>query len=187
MMLTGTDLLAKVNELGDASKSELVRSTGYVSLNKDGSERLNFTAFYEALLKAKGVSLGQGGAKSATSKISNKLKFVATVQGNGNLLIGKAYTSLLGLRPGDKFEIKLGRKQIILVLMHPEDIVEFKPPLSTKNDRVVPIWFATDREPEGDVYGNRPSNCTLYGRALVYICARGPSLWGNGKQLLKEA
>ncbi|WP_315856318.1 alpha/beta hydrolase [Synechococcus sp. L2F] len=53
--------------------------------------------------------------------------------------------------------------------MHPEDIVEFKPPLSTKNDRVVPIWFATDREPEGDVYGNRPSNCTLYGRALVYV------------------
>jgi hypothetical protein len=51
-MLTGTELLAKVKELGDASKSDLVRSAGYVSTKKDGTERLNFTAFYEALLEA---------------------------------------------------------------------------------------------------------------------------------------
>jgi hypothetical protein len=37
------------------------------------------------------------------------------VQGNGNLLVGKAYTGLLDLRPGDEFEIKLSRKQIRLV------------------------------------------------------------------------
>ncbi|MFN9907753.1 MAG: AbrB family transcriptional regulator, partial [bacterium] len=29
-MLTGADLLSKVKELGDVSKSELVRSCGYV-------------------------------------------------------------------------------------------------------------------------------------------------------------
>ena len=40
---------------------------------------------------------------------------MATVQGNGNLLIGKAYTALLELNPGDEFEIKLGRKQIRLI------------------------------------------------------------------------
>jgi hypothetical protein len=40
---------------------------------------------------------------------------VATVQGNGNLLVGKAYTAMLGLKPGDEFEIKLGRKQVRLV------------------------------------------------------------------------
>ena len=62
-MLTGPDLLAKVKELGDVSKSELVRSCGYVSSKKDGSERLNFTAFYEALLEAKGFSLGETGGK----------------------------------------------------------------------------------------------------------------------------
>ena len=37
------------------------------------------------------------------------------VQGNGNLLIGKAYTALLDLESGDEFEIKLGKKQIRLV------------------------------------------------------------------------
>lgn len=34
---------------------------------------------------------------------------------NGNLLVGKAYTTQLGLQPGDVFEIKLGRRQIRLV------------------------------------------------------------------------
>ena len=43
--LTGSGLLAKVKELGDASKSDLVRSAGYLSTTKDGTERLNFTAF----------------------------------------------------------------------------------------------------------------------------------------------
>ncbi len=113
-MLTGSDLLAKVKELGDVSKSDLVRSCGYVSTKKDGTERLNFTAFYEALLEAKGVSLGEGGGKGA-SKGGRKLSYVATVQGNGNLLVGKAYTAMLDLQPGDEFEIKLGRKQIRLI------------------------------------------------------------------------
>ncbi|MCS5704868.1 AbrB family transcriptional regulator [Synechococcus sp. FGCU-3] len=112
-MLTGVELLAKVKELGDASKSELVRSCGYVSSKKDGSERLNFTAFYEALLEAKGLSLGSDGRGKGPG--GRSLSFVATVQGNGNLLVGKAYTAQLGLNPGDEFEIKLGKKQIRLV------------------------------------------------------------------------
>ena len=113
-MLTGPDLLAKVKELGDVSKSELVRSCGYVSAKKDGTERLNFTAFYEALLEAKGFNLGEASGKG-NGKGGRKLTYVATVQGNGNLLVGKAYTALLELKPGDEFEIKLGRKQIKLI------------------------------------------------------------------------
>ena len=116
-MLTGNDLLAKVRELGDAGKSEIVRECGYVSTKKDGGERLNFTAFYEALLDAKGVEIGGG----SVGKGGRKLSYVATVQGNGNLLIGKAYTALLNLNPGDEFEIKLGRKQIRLVPVGAED------------------------------------------------------------------
>jgi ribosomal protein S5 len=111
-MLTGSDLLAKVKELGDVSKSDLVRSCGYVSTKKDGGERLKFVAFYEALLEAKGVDLG---GSSKVGKGGRKLSYTATVQGNGNLLVGKAYTALLDLKPGDEFEIKLGRKQIKLI------------------------------------------------------------------------
>jgi hypothetical protein len=114
MALTGADLLAKVKELGDASKSDLVRACGYVSSKKDGSERLNFTAFYEALLEAKGVSLGMSGG-NGKGQAGRSLSYMAKVQGNGNLLVGMAYTGLLGLNPGDEFEIKLGKKQIRLI------------------------------------------------------------------------
>ena len=112
-MLSGTDLLAKVKEMGDVSKSDLVKACGYVSTKTDGGERLNFTAFYEALLDAKGVNLSGGGA--AIGKGGRKLSYVAKVQGNGNLLIGKAYTAMLNLEPGDEFEIKLGKKAIRLL------------------------------------------------------------------------
>ena len=112
-MLTGTDLLTKVKELGDVSKSDLVKECGYVSSKKDGGERLNFTAFYEALLDAKGVNLSGNGA--AIGKGGRKLSYVAKVQGNGNLLIGKAYTAMLNLEPGDEFDIKLGKKAIRLI------------------------------------------------------------------------
>jgi len=111
-MLTGSDLLAKVKDLGDVSKSDLVKACGYVSTKKDGGDRLNFTAFYEALLEAKGINFATGGA--AIGKGGRKLSYVAKVQGNGNLLIGKAYTALLDLNVGDEFEIKLGKKQIRL-------------------------------------------------------------------------
>ena len=114
IMLTGSDLLAKVKELGDVSKSDLVRACGYVSSKKNGGERLNFTAFYEALLEAKGVNLGDSGV-AGVGKGGRKLSYIATVQGNGNLLIGKAYTPLLDLKAGDEFEIKLGKKQITLL------------------------------------------------------------------------
>jgi len=112
-MLTGSDLLAKVKEMGDASKSDLAMACGYVSKKKDGSNRVNFTAFYEALLNAKGVELG--GSGKSVGRGGRKLSYTATVQGNGNLLVGMAYTGLLNLNPGDEFEIKLGKKSIRLV------------------------------------------------------------------------
>ena len=113
-MLTGSDLLAKVKDLGDVSKSDLVRACGYVSSKKDGGERLNFTAFYEALLEAKGVNLAVGGT-AGVGKGGRKLSYTAKVQGNGNLLVGKAYTAMLELNPGDEFTIKLGKKAIRLI------------------------------------------------------------------------
>ena len=113
-MLTGSDLLAKVKDLGDVSKSDLVKACGYVSTKKDGGERLNFTAFYEALLEAKGVNLAVGGA-AGVGKGGRKPSYTAKVQGNGNLLVGKAYTAMLELNPGDEFTIKLGKKAIRLI------------------------------------------------------------------------
>jgi len=110
--LTGADLLAKLKELGDVGKSDLVRACGYVSTKKDGTERLNFTAFYEALLLAKGQSFLGGEGQSRRGR---KPSYATKVQFNGNLMVGKVYTAQLGFQPGDEFEIKLGRGQIRLV------------------------------------------------------------------------
>ena len=103
-MLTGVELLAKVKELGDCNKSELVRACGYVV-----KERLAFTQFYEALLEAKGIELG-----SKPASKGRKLTYKTKVQFNGKLSVGDGYVREMGFEPGTEFEIKLGRNSITL-------------------------------------------------------------------------
>ena len=122
-MLTGTELLTKVKELVDAPKTDLAKGCGYIVTKKDGSEQVKFTAFYEALLEAKGLSFATGGT-AGIRKGGRKLSYKAVVQGNGNLLVGKAYTTMLELNPGDEFEIKLGKKAIRLVPVGGEEEAE---------------------------------------------------------------
>ena len=110
--LTGQDLLNKVKELGNLSKEEKARECGYYTVTKNGVERVNMMKFLNALIDAEGIELdssanGHGrGGRSASYRIS--------VQSNGNLLIGSAYTKKMGLQKGDEFEITLGRKHIHL-------------------------------------------------------------------------
>ncbi len=110
--LTGIALVEKVKELEGLSKEEKARECGYYTQTKNGVERVNMMKFLNALIDAEGIELdsnaeGQGrGGRSASYKI--------TVQSNGNLLIGSAYTKKMGLQPGDEFEITLGRKHIHL-------------------------------------------------------------------------
>jgi hypothetical protein len=107
--LIGSELIAKVKELDHLSKTDIAIACGYVSKMKDGSDRVNFTAFYEAILNAKGIFKGNSLAGGR-----RKLSYVATVQGNGNLVIGTAYTAMLDLQVGDEFEIRLGKNDITL-------------------------------------------------------------------------
>jgi hypothetical protein len=52
--LVGEALLAKAKGFPEGTPlSDIVRSAGYARKNPDGTERLNFTGFYEALLSAK--------------------------------------------------------------------------------------------------------------------------------------
>ncbi|TVQ44595.1 MAG: AbrB family transcriptional regulator [Gloeocapsa sp. DLM2.Bin57] len=117
--LTGVELLDKVKELGNLSKEEKARECGYYTLTKNNVERVNMMKFLNALIDAEGIELdstseGKGrGGRSANYRIS--------VQSNGNLLIGSAYTKKMGLQPGDEFEISLGRKHIHLKQIDLED------------------------------------------------------------------
>ncbi len=110
--LVGSTLINKVKELGNLSKEEKAKECGYYTVTKNGVERVNMMKFLNALIDAEGIELdstsnGQGrGGRSASYRIS--------VQSNGNLLIGSAYTKKMGLKQGDEFEITLGRKHIHL-------------------------------------------------------------------------
>ena len=115
IMLTGSELIAKTKELKDVTETEKVRACGYVTTSKNGKERCNFNAYYKAIAMAQGYKSSEDSEKNAIGKGGRKLSYIATVQGNGNLLIGKAYTAILDLKAGDEFEIKLGRKQIKLL------------------------------------------------------------------------
>ena len=53
-MLSGNQLIKTVQSLPDADIKELARTCGYISTRKDGTQKLNFTDFYMALLSAKG-------------------------------------------------------------------------------------------------------------------------------------
>ncbi|MGB7379123.1 MAG: AbrB family transcriptional regulator, partial [Rivularia sp. (in: cyanobacteria)] len=81
---------------------------------------VNMMKFLNALIDAEGIQLdsssganGRGG-RSASYRIS--------VQSNGNLLIGSAYTKQMGLEPGDEFIITLGKKHIRLKQVDPENL-----------------------------------------------------------------
>jgi hypothetical protein len=110
--LLGEDLLNKVKELENLSKEEKAKKCGYYTVTKNGIERVNMMKFLNALIDAEGIQLdtsaganGRGG-RSASYRIS--------VQSNGNLLIGSAYTKQMNLKPGDEFVITLGKKHIRL-------------------------------------------------------------------------
>ena len=52
-MLSGNQLINTVQSLPEAHINEVVRSSGYISTRKDGTQKLNFNDFYVALLTAK--------------------------------------------------------------------------------------------------------------------------------------
>ena len=52
-MLSGNQLINTVQSLPEADIKDLVRSCGYISTRKDGTQKLNFNDFYVALLTAK--------------------------------------------------------------------------------------------------------------------------------------
>lgn len=116
--LTGSDLIEKVKELGNLSKEEKAKICGYYTVTKNGIERVNMMKFLNALIEAEGIDLDN--TSNADRRGGRSASYRITVQTNGNLLIGKAYTKQLGVNPGDEFEVVLGRKHIRLQQVNAE-------------------------------------------------------------------
>ncbi|AFY72291.1 hypothetical protein Syn7502_00118 [Synechococcus sp. PCC 7502] len=110
VMLEGEALLQKVKELEHLSKEEKAKACGYSTVTKTGKDRINSMKFLNALMEAANIKLDTKGS----TKGGRSASYRVSVQKNGNLLIGSAYTSQMGLNPGDELEIRLGRKHIQL-------------------------------------------------------------------------
>ena len=54
IMLSGNQLISTIKSLPDADIKQVVKTCGYTSIQKNGTEKLNFNDFYVAVLKAKG-------------------------------------------------------------------------------------------------------------------------------------
>ena len=87
--LVGAELLAKVKEIGDVGKSDLVRACGYFSIKEDGGERLNFTGFYEALLGAKGIVLESSISNHDDEGEDEEKSIYIKTEPGGHILFGK--------------------------------------------------------------------------------------------------
>jgi AbrB-like transcriptional regulator len=110
--LTGEALLEKVKELEHYSKEDKAKECGYYTVTKNDVVRVNMMKFYNALLEAKEIEID--GKQSGNGRGGRSASYRISVQANGNLLIGAAYTKQMELKPGDEFEISLGRKHIRL-------------------------------------------------------------------------
>ena len=110
--LVGEPLLKKVKELENLSKEDKAKACGYYTVTKNGVERVNMMKFLNALIDAEGIQLD--GKQNGSGRGGRSASYRISVQSNGNLLIGAAYTKQMDLKPGDEFEISLGRKHIHL-------------------------------------------------------------------------
>ena len=105
--LVGEELLSFVKQNQGMGKTELAVAAGYVSTTKEGKQRTNLSAMQDALCAAVGIKIG---GKSEVGPGGRKLSYTARIQGNGNLLVGNAYTKKLGLEPGAEFDIKISKQ-----------------------------------------------------------------------------
>ena len=114
-MLVGKELLDKARSLSDRPEDEIAKGCGYVG----PSGRVLRKSFYRALVEAKGCKLrsnrpGRAGNRSSRGR---QAEFRTKVHGNGNLLIGHAYTKKLGLEPGQEFRIDVRKESGAISLL----------------------------------------------------------------------
>ena len=107
-MLEGKALLDKARSLSNRPEDQIARACGYVG----PSGRLLKKSFYRALVEAKGYRLPSGGSGggSGSGIRGRQAEFRTRVHGNGNLLIGHAYTRRMGLEPGQEFRIEIHKE-----------------------------------------------------------------------------
>ena len=100
-MLQGKALIDRARSLSNRPEDQIAKACGYVG----PSGRVLKKSFYRALVEARGYTLPSSGGASGSK--GRQADFRTRVHGNGNLLIGHAYTRRMGLEPGQEFRIEV--------------------------------------------------------------------------------
>ena len=136
-MLVGKELLDKARSLSNRPEDDIARGCGYVG----PSGRLLKKSFYRALVEAKaeaqGWQLPRSSGNTGGGSRGRQAEFRTRVHGNGNLLIGHAYTRRLGLEPGQEFRIELHRDSGAIWLL----------PLDETTDQADPSQPCSESQP----------------------------------------
>jgi hypothetical protein len=104
--LEGKALLDRARSLSNRPEDQIARACGYVG----PSGRILKKSFYRALVAAKGYVLPSALHAGTAAAKGRQAVFRTRVHGNGNLLIGQAYTRRMGLEPGQEFRIELHKE-----------------------------------------------------------------------------
>jgi hypothetical protein len=102
--ITGSDLLKRINELGDMDIMDKARICGYYHTSRKlGIRRVNIKGFYEKFIEANNLK----------PVLGVKEDDVIHVNHNKLLVIPSAYVNEAGAAVSDKFEINVDRDGLI--------------------------------------------------------------------------
>ena len=116
-MLVGKELLDKARSLSNRPEDDIARGCGYVGPSGRLLKKSFYRALVEAKAKAQGWQLPKSSTSSSTGTRGRQAEFRTRVHGNGNLLIGHAYTRQLGLVLGQEFRIELQKDSGVILLL----------------------------------------------------------------------
>ena len=184
--LVGKALLDRARSLSNRPEEQIARACGYVG----PSGRVLRKSFYRALVEAKGYQLptssnpSSGGGSSSGGSGAGKgrqAEYRTRVHGNGNLLIGHAYTRRMSLEPGDEFHIEL----------HPETGAIWLVPLEPGEASAIAQQLLEDSEDGSEV--DDDDNNEEYAAEIAEeedfddTNAEGDLITGNGHQSSTDA
>lgn len=135
-MLVGKELLDKARSLSDRSEKEIALGCGYVGPSGRVLQKSFCRALVEAKAEEQGWTLPKSSGHSGGAR-GRQAEFRTRVHGNGNLLIGHAYTRRLGLEPGQEFRIELHRDSGAIWLL----------PLDETTDQADPSQPCSESQP----------------------------------------
>ena len=109
--MRGEALLQKVSRLLNIPERELAMVSGYYTVAKTDQALVNLADFYDVLLAADSPLTNHATQKNGRDQQGI---YRVRVDKRGQITISAKYTQIMGLKPGDEFEVKLSSKQILL-------------------------------------------------------------------------